>query len=55
MFPNGNIESEKSRFSENVPAWVLLAAGLGLPPTTDKPRARDGTANGSSALRLLVA
>jgi hypothetical protein len=30
MFPNGNIESEKSRFSENVPAWVLLAGGHGL-------------------------
>jgi len=24
MFPNGNIEWEKSRFSESVPAWVLF-------------------------------
>ena len=23
MFPNGKIEWEKSKFSENAPAWVL--------------------------------
>jgi hypothetical protein len=27
MFPNGKIEWEKSKFSENVPAWVLKFPG----------------------------
>jgi hypothetical protein len=44
MFPNGKIEWEKSKFSENVPAWVLS------PPKgerTDKWGARliDGNAS----------
>jgi hypothetical protein len=30
MLPDGNIEVEMSRFSENVPAWELLVARMGL-------------------------
>jgi hypothetical protein len=30
MFPDGNIIVEMSRFGENVPAWELLGAKMGL-------------------------
>jgi len=30
MFPDGNIIVEMSKFGENVPAWELLAARVGL-------------------------
>jgi hypothetical protein len=30
MFPDGNIVVEMSKFNENVPAWELLEARMGL-------------------------
>jgi hypothetical protein len=30
MLPDGDIEVEKSKFNEKVPAWDLLVARMGL-------------------------